>query len=77
MTMSKNELTQSLLGLVIPEPPSVEALAKLTDDERESINHWAGTCHAEASDNDVRASAAPDCLLPLLPENHYLRTWRR
>ena len=75
--MSEIELTESLLGLVIPDPPGVAELSNLTDGEREAVNEWAGTCHAEASDNDVKAGPAPDCLLALLPDEHYLQRWRR
>lgn len=72
------EVTLGLLGLVLTssEMPPVELVENLSDIEREAIANWAADVHAEASDNDVEASAAPEALRRILSPDHYLQRWR-
>lgn len=69
---------EMMLGLVLGEQemPTVEQLSTLSGEELREVELWAGDLHLEASDNDVTASAAPECLRKILPEEHYLHTWR-
>ena len=53
------ETLQSILGLVIEQPPTVESLASLTRDQREELRDWAGREHLSASDNVVRRKPRP------------------
>jgi hypothetical protein len=53
---------QSILGLVTETPPTVEALAALTRDQREELREWAGREHLRASDNPVRRKPRPKWL---------------
>jgi hypothetical protein len=73
------EVLHDLIGLVVgPEEfvPTGTSLWALTPEERLEIERWAVACHAEASDNDVEAGPCPKALRDLLPEDHYLHTWR-
>lgn len=72
----KLETLRDLLGLVMPDPPSREIVASLTENEREQVADWAATCHLEASDNDVEAGPCPKALRELLPQDHLYKNWR-
>ncbi len=46
------EITQSLLGLVLENPPSLETVTGWTPGQRRAAEDWAGREHLAASDND-------------------------
>ena len=76
--MQKAELKKrvtNVLLLVLDGP--LPDLDNLTVHELSQIGKWCAKMHYEASDNPVRARAAPKCLRLLLPKDHYLQTWRR
>ena len=56
---TSSDILQSILGLVIERPPTVESLASLTRDQREELRDWAGREHLRASDNVVRRKPRP------------------
>lgn len=63
------DILRDILGMVIDgRPPSVEALAGLTRDQREEIREWASREHLRAGDNSVRRLPRP-ALLDTLPKD--------
>lgn len=55
------EVTQSLLGLVMENPPSLKTVAGWTPGQRRAAEDWAGREHLSASDNeDVERVRRPE-----------------
>jgi hypothetical protein len=62
-------ILRDIIGMVADgPPPSVEALAGLTRDQREEIREWASREHLRASDNIVRRLPRP-ALVDTLPRD--------
>ncbi len=57
-------------------PFASEDFDKLTVVALNKIGKWAATMMFEASDNPCRARYAPRELREILPDDHYLQTWR-
>lgn len=72
------EIAMAMLGLVLHEDemPSELSIGEMTNAERDAVIAWSAACHAEASDNQVEAGPAPECLRRVLPNDHYLQEWR-
>jgi ribosome-binding protein aMBF1 (putative translation factor) len=55
------EVTQSILALVMENPPSIETVTGWTNGQRRAAEDWAGREHLYASDNlDVDRVRRPD-----------------
>jgi len=76
LIMAKSGNSGGPFDIDLSDVPSDEVLDGLTPEQREEVAEWAATCHAEASDNDVRAGPCPACLRTQLPGDHPYKTWR-